>query len=334
MELRQIEMRSFGRTDLRVSSIGLGCARIGGIFKQDPGSFVDLLGAALDGGINFFDTADMYSQGESETLLGRAFQRRREQVIIATKAGYRLPAQRRAIARIKPLVRPLIRLLGLRRESLPSAVRGAPSQDFSPAYLRRCIEGSLTRLRTDRLDLFQLHSPPAEVVARGDWAGALDALRAEGKIRWYGVSCDDAAAAHAALQFPGVSSLQLPLSMIEHGIADAVLPLARERGVAVIARECLANGLLAKDPAQLDLGAYCKTQDEQALRRRQLAKAQQLADALGTSVPRLALQYASELPGVAVALVGLRTHDQLARMLKLLAEPPLPDEARRSAAAV
>jgi aryl-alcohol dehydrogenase-like predicted oxidoreductase len=321
----------FGRTNLRVSTIGVGCARIGGIFKEGPQSFVDLLAAALEGGINFFDTADMYSQGESETILGRAFQGRREQVIIASKGGYRLPAQRRAIARIKPLVRPLIRLLKLKRENVPSLVRGAPTQDFSAGYLRGCVEGSLKRLRTDRIDLFQLHSPPAEVVARGDWAQALEQLRSEGKIRWYGVSCDDAAAARAALRFPGLSSLQLPLSLIEHGIADEILPVAKQQGIAVIAREILGNGLLAKEPSQIDFALYCRTSEEQALRRGQLAKVQKLAQAQGTSAQRLALQYASERPGVSVALVGLRTQDQLARTLKLLAEPRLPDEALRSA---
>ena len=192
----------------------------------------------------------------------------------------------------------------------------------------------MKRLRTDRLDLFQLHSPAAAVVERGDWATALDALRAEGKIRWYGVSCDDAATAQAALRFPGVSSLQLPLSMLEHAIADAVLPLAREGGVAVIARECLANGLLAKDLAQLDLAGYCKSPEEQALRRRQIASAQELAQAHGASLPRLALQYASGLPGVTVALVGLRTHQQLASTLSLLAQPALPADALRRAGVI
>src|SRR5882724_3233485 len=132
----------------------------------------------------------MYSQGESEKLLGRAFRGRRHRVVLASKAGYCLPTQRRVIARLKPIVRPIIRLLGIKRENLPAAVLGAPSQDFSPAYLRRAIEGSLRRLGTDHLDLFQLHSPPALIVERGDWAAALDVLRREGKIRWYGVSCD------------------------------------------------------------------------------------------------------------------------------------------------
>src|SRR6478752_4571743 len=104
-----MKRRRFGSTDLEVSEFGFGCARIGGIFQKDPAGFVELLGAAYDAGINFYDTADMYSQGESEQLLGRTFRKRRDKIVIATKAGYCLPAQRKLIARIKPLARPLIR---------------------------------------------------------------------------------------------------------------------------------------------------------------------------------------------------------------------------------
>src|SRR5258708_2564756 len=105
-----VKLGPFGKTDLRASEIGFGCARIGGIFQHDSGGFVSLLSAARDVGINFFDTADMYSQGESEALLGRAFRGRRHDIVIASKAGYCLPAQRKLVARIKPSVRPLIRL--------------------------------------------------------------------------------------------------------------------------------------------------------------------------------------------------------------------------------
>src|SRR5690349_23723282 len=115
----KMKQRPFGSTGLQVSELGFGCARIGGIFKNDPAAFVRLLESAHAAGITFFDTADIYSQGESESLLGRAFRRRRQQVVIASKVGYGLPAQRRHIARIKPFARPLIRLLKLKRERLP-----------------------------------------------------------------------------------------------------------------------------------------------------------------------------------------------------------------------
>src|SRR5581483_11951507 len=177
-----ISRQRFGSTDLTVSQYGLGCARIGGIFQSDPSAFVKLLCAANDAGINFFDTADIYSQGESERLLGRALGRRRNDIVIATKAGYLLPAQRRLVARIKPFVRPLIRLTGFRRQHVPGSVRGSLAQDFSGRHLRKAVEDSLRRLRTDRIDLFQLHSPPAAQINQGDWLDLLSRLKWEGKL--------------------------------------------------------------------------------------------------------------------------------------------------------
>src|SRR4051812_6208938 len=131
-----MKLRTFGNTDLKVSEYGLGCARIGGIFQGDSKSFLRLFAAAADSGINFYDTADMYSQGESEVLLGKAFRTRRSQVIIASKAGYCLPSRRKFVARLKPNLRPVLRALKIRRDRLPSGTRGALSQDFSPGYLR------------------------------------------------------------------------------------------------------------------------------------------------------------------------------------------------------
>src|SRR6478609_131754 len=161
-----MRLNAFGKTDLKVAEYGFGCARIGGVFQGDPQSFVRLLAVARDGGINFFDTADMDSQGESEALLGRVFGKRRTEVIITTKAGYCLPGRRKLAGRLKPLLRPVIKALGIRRDRLPSMARGTIQQDFSPAYLTSALEASLRRLRTDYVDLFQLHSPPAEVVER------------------------------------------------------------------------------------------------------------------------------------------------------------------------
>jgi aryl-alcohol dehydrogenase-like predicted oxidoreductase len=311
-----MRVRRFGHTDLQVSELGLGCARVGGIFQGSAGGFLDLLAAARDSGINFFDTADMYSQGESESLIGRAFRGQRGRVLIASKAGYRLPGQRRLAARLKPLLRPVIRALKLRRSALPSAVRGAPSQDFSPGHLRQAVEGSLRRLRTDYLDLFQLHSPPADVVERGEWAEALEGLKRAGKVRYYGISVDTVEAGLAALRQPGISCLQFVVGLHEQGRAAALLPLARDKGVGVIARECLGNGLLIKDEKDLDLAAYCATVEEQDQRRAQLAELRRQAAAQGTTLPGLALRYVTDLDGVSVSLIGARSRDQLAGLLR------------------
>ncbi len=310
-----VELRAFGKTDLQVSPFGLGCARIGGIFQHDTPGFLDLLSAAFDAGINFFDTADMYSQGESEVLLGRAFGGRRGKVIITSKAGYRLPDRRRVAAYLKPLLRPIIQALKIQRSRLPAGARGALSQDFSPAYLRKAVEGSLRRLRTDYLDLFQLHSPPADVVERGEWEPALEALKQSGKIRYYGISCDTVEAGLAALRYPGVSSLQVALNLLERRPLEVLLPRARTSGVAVIARECLANGILAKRADEIDLAAYVQSPDERRLREEQLTKFRKQAADEGRSLARIALDYVAAVDGVSVALVGARNVGQLRGLL-------------------
>jgi aryl-alcohol dehydrogenase-like predicted oxidoreductase len=311
-----------------VSAFGLGCARIGGIFKQDPNDFVNLLSAAFDAGINFFDTADIYSQGESERLLGRAFRHRRDRVVITSKAGFVLPAQRRLLARLKPLVRPLIGLIGLSRHHVPGAVRGALAQDFSPAHLQRSIEGSLRRLATDHLDLFQLHSPPAAIVETGGWVEVLERLKQEGKIRYYGISCDSLEAALAALEFPGVSSLQLSISLLERRAMGA-LAQARARGVAVIAREVLANGVLAKNASEIDLRSYCESDEEAETKAAQLKTYRQTAAEQGSSLARLALQFVSELEAVSVSLIGVSRLEQLNRLLADgIPEASLPTSVR------
>lgn len=274
-----------------------------------------LLAVARDAGINFFDTADMYSQGESESLLGRAFKGQRAEVVIATKAGYCLPGRRKLAGHLKPLLRPVIRALGIRRDRLPAAARGVMAQNFSPAYLVRALESSLRRLRTDYVDLFQLHSPPTEVVERGEWEPALEDLKRAGKIRYYGIACDSVEAGRAALRYSGLSSLQFTLSMLEQRAAETLFPEAQGKGVAGIARECLGNGLLAKAPGAVDLTSYCSSPEELALRTEQLSALRRQAADRGVPLSRLALDYASNTSGVSVALIGARTPQQLRGLL-------------------
>src|SRR5205807_1344538 len=186
-------------------------------------------------GDQLLHTADMYSQGESESLLGRVFRTGRAEVVIATKAGYRLPGRRKLAGHLKPILRPVIRALGIRRERLSASTKGALAQEFSPAYLVRALEGSLRRLRTDYVDLFQLHSPPIEVIERGEWEPALEDLKRAGKIRYYGIACESLQAGLAALRYPGVSSLQFTFSLLEPKASEALLPETRARGIGTIA---------------------------------------------------------------------------------------------------
>jgi len=311
-----MRLRDFGNTSLQVSELGLGCARIGGVFQSNARGFLDLLSFAFDSGVNFFDTADMYSQGESESLIGKALRGKRDRVVIASKAGYSLPSRRRWAGRIKPLLRPLVQLLKIRRDQLPSGSRGALSQDFSPTYLQAAVEGSLRRLRTDYLDILQLHSPPLDVVERGEWLPALEELKRNGKIRYYGVAVDSIDAGLAALRYPGVSSVQFTLNLLERGGADALFPTAERQGVGGIARECLANGLLVKRPDEIDLKGYCSSPAQELQRTEQLAALRREAADTGRSVLRSAIAYPGSVPGVSVTLLGARSIEQLASLLE------------------
>jgi aryl-alcohol dehydrogenase-like predicted oxidoreductase len=310
-----MQLRGFGNTSLRVSEFGLGCARIGGVFQSSARGFLDLLAYAFDSGISFFDTADMYSQGESESLLGRALRGKRDRVVIASKAGYRLPAQRRVAGTLKPLLRPLVRWLKIRRDRLPSSGRGALTQDFSAAYLRKAVEGSLRRLRTDYLDILQLHSPPLDVIERGDWQASLEELKRTGKIRYYGVAVDSIEAGLAALKFPNVSSVQFTLNLLEPSAAERLFPEALARGVGGIARECLANGLLVKPADQIDLKTYCSSPEQEQHRARQLAELRAAEGKNGRSILQQALDYPRSVAGVSVTLLGARSIEQLRPLL-------------------
>jgi len=306
--------RAFGNTALKVSEFGLGCARLGGVFQSNSRGFLDLLAFAFESGITFYDTADMYSQGESESLIGKALRKHRDRIVIASKAGYSLPARRKLAGRIKPLLRPVVRLLKLRRDRLPSGSRGALSQDFSPRYLRTAVEGSLRRLRTDYLDVFQLHSPPLDVVERGEWLSGLEELKRVGKIRYYGIAVDSIDAGLAALRYPGVSSVQFTLNLLEQGAAAELFPQAEARGVGGIARECLANGLLVKAPDQIDLKGYCSSPEQEQKRAAQLAELRATSNS-GETVLQKALAYPLSVPGVSVALLGARSIEQLRPLL-------------------
>jgi aryl-alcohol dehydrogenase-like predicted oxidoreductase len=313
-----MKRRRFGSTGLEVSEFGLGCARIGGMFQQDPGAFVRLLQRARDAAITFFDTADMYSQGESESLIGKALAGRRDRIVIATKAGYCLPARRKLLSRVKPLLRPIIKRLGLRRDKLSSAMRGSISQDFSPKYLESALDGSLRRLRTDYVDLLQLHSPPREVIERGEWLPALERLQRAGKIRHYGIAVDSVEAGLAALAYPGVVSLQFQLSLLNQEATETLLPRARAQRVGFIARECLANGLLVKREDEIDLSKFYDTDAERTARAARLAALRNEASSAQMSLARHALSYVNGVEGVSVALIGARTIEQLEGLLREL----------------
>lgn len=250
------------RSGLSASILGLGCSRLGSTLSGCGGAAAEaLLRHALDAGVTLFDTANIYGQGESERLIGRALAGRRDEVTIVTKAGQRFTATQRVVALAKSPLRQLARRLPGLRGAIASR-RAAPlPRDYSPAHLQGAVEASLRRLRIERIDLFLLHSPSAEAILQGAPFELLDRLVQAGKLRAWGISCDDGAAAREALRLPSVAALQLPLN-----VAQAMRPAltqAASQGIGLMLREIFAGQ--AGDAAARAAALQAALQFEQAV---------------------------------------------------------------------
>lgn len=230
-----MEFALLGQTGLRVSRLGIGCSHIASVGSSQPRREIEAtLLAAADAGINFFDTASVYGQGDSERMLGRLFRERRDELILCTKAGLQLSVSQRAVRFAKPFLRWLASKRKQVHQVGQTARQRAERQCFEPQFLERELEASLRRLKTDRVDLFLLHSPPIELAEDERLAALLDKIVHSGKARFAGVSCAAVADARSWLEIPCVSCVQVPVSI---GDDPLDVPLA----AGVIAREVLAN---------------------------------------------------------------------------------------------
>src|SRR4051794_29898321 len=209
----RMQYRPLGRTGWNVSTVSFGAWAIGGAWGtvEDKESLA-ALERAIDLGVNFIDTADVYGDGRSERLVAEGRRRRSEEIHVATKAGRRLIAQT---------------VEGYNRENLSSFV-----------------DRSLKNLATDAIDLLQLHCPPTEIYYRPEVFGILDDLVAAGKLRYYGVSVTTPEEALKALDYPNLQSVQIIYNMFRHRPAEVFLNEAKRRQVGVLARVPLASGLL------------------------------------------------------------------------------------------
>lgn len=209
-----MEYRRLGRTDMVVSRVAFGAWAIGGFWgPPDDDASMRALHAAVDNGVNFIDTADVYGDGRSERLIARLRRERPGETIwVATKAGRKLPEQ---------------------------TVSG-----YCDANLVAWVDESLRNLETDALDLLQLHCPPRALYDMPGTFECLDRLAGTGKIRHYGVSVETVDEALAAMNYPNVQSVQIIFNIFRRKPADSVFPVARARDVGIIARVPLASGLL------------------------------------------------------------------------------------------
>ena len=269
-----MEYRQFGRTGLRVSEVGLGFGPPG----FDPeADYTGLLRRAVDLGVNFIDTADFYGAYRSEEWIGKALSSQRADVIIATKFG------------------------SIHRD-------GQHRKDFSVAHMRRALEESLTRLRTDYIDIYQLHSPPASALQNEDLLAALRELKQAGTIRFYGVSADGQVALDAVEKWD-VDAVQIMFSLFHQEPADRFFPLALEREVGVIIRSPLDSGMLGGDlmpesDAKVGDPRQRWGEEQTSLRQRLVEEIRFLSEGTGRTMAEAALQFVLSFEAVSVAIPG------------------------------
>ncbi len=208
-----MKYRVLGRTGWEVSEISFGAWAIGGAWGHvSDDDAVGALHAAIDRGVNFIDTADVYGDGRSERLVAGVLKERKERIYVATKAGRRLD----------PHV----------------------SAGYNRGNLNGFVERSLRNLGTETIDLLQLHCPPTEVYCRPEVFGVLDDMVQAGKLRHYGVSVEKVEEGLKALEYPNVQSVQIIFNIFRQRPADYFFARAREKKVGILARVPLASGLL------------------------------------------------------------------------------------------
>lgn len=208
-----MKKRPFGKTGEKVSEIGLGCWQLGGADWGDISekSALEILNAAADTGVTFFDAADVYGSGRSESVIGKFLKQRSEKFFVATKLG--------------------------RSEDL------YPDK-YTEAGVRAATEASLQRLGVDAIDLTQLHCIPIAELKKGEIFGWLRTLQQEGKIRNFGASVETTEEALICLEQDGLASLQIIFNIFRQSPITELFPAVRDKGVAIIVRLPLASGLL------------------------------------------------------------------------------------------
>lgn len=260
--------KRLGRSGIYVSPIGLGCWGLTGAYGPvDAGRAITLLHRAMDMGINFLDTADVYAQGENERLLSQVIQGKRPEIVLATKFGY----------------------VGDEHGSL--AINGRP------AYVRQALEASLQRLQTDYIDLYYLHRIDPQTAIE-ETVGAMLRLREEGKIRAIGLSEASRYTLEKACKIAPIDALQSEYSLFTQNIEEEILPFCRERRISLVAFSPLGRGMLSNLLHDMDLGEtdYRRSLprfqgDALEENRRLIRRLTETAAAKGITVPQLALAW-------------------------------------------
>ncbi|MHA7878747.1 MAG: aldo/keto reductase [Saccharospirillum sp.] len=311
------KQRTLGKTGYRVSEIGLGCWQLGGDWGAlEAGQAESVLAAATSADVNFWDTADVYGGGASETVIGQ-FQKAHPDAerIIVTKAG-----------------------------------RGADlyPDHYTKTGLQKAIDASRRRLQVDQLDLVQLHCIPIEVIKQAEVFDWLESFQQQGLIRHYGASVETIDDALHCINNTGVASLQLICNLLRQDMAETVLPRAKDANVGVIIRLGLASGLLSgklkKDQvfAKEDHRSYNQNGDAffvgETFAGLPYNTGVELAERLTALCPpemslaQLSLRWLLDQPGVSSVITGASRPEQIAANAAVSQMPPLPADLHKALA--
>jgi aryl-alcohol dehydrogenase-like predicted oxidoreductase len=289
-----LERRKFGKTDMSVAVLGFGGAEIG-YEKTDQETVAKLLNAALDAGLNVVDTAECYI--DSEVAIGSAIGSRRKEYYLFTKCGHIVDGK-------------------------------TNGSDWSKSGILKSIERSLTRLKTDALDLVQLHSCGLDELKKGECIEALEQAKKDGKTRYIGYSGDSTAAKYA-VECGRFDSLQTSVNICDQECIDLTLPLAREKNMGVIAKRPIANAVWRYD-AKPDNGYH----SEYWSRLQELKYDFAMGDAKNKDGPdgaaAIAMRFTAMQPAVDVLIVGTSKPSRWKQNADLMKAGPLPKELAES----
>jgi len=310
-----MQYRTLGKTGYEISEISLGTWQVGGKWGSsfDDRLAENILNEAIDGGVNFIDTADVYSEGLSEKAVGRVVRARSERIYVATKCG----------RQIHPHV----------------------SEGYQPEVLRKYVEDSLQRTGLETLDLIQLHCPPTEVYYRPEIFEAFDSMKADGLIQNLGVSVEKVEEALKAMEFPNVTTVQIIFNLFRQRPSELFFKEAARRNVGLIVRVPLASGLLTgryskntpfgegdhrhfnREGEAFDKGETFSGIDyELGLSAVEELKA--LFPDLDNLAP-VALQWILQFPEVSCIIPGASRPEQVASNLSVYDRPPLTEDQIR-----
>jgi aryl-alcohol dehydrogenase-like predicted oxidoreductase len=279
-----MEYNQLGRSDLQISRIGFGCMSL----KNNDANH-SIIEQAIDLGINYFDTADLYDKGENELLLGKTLKGKRSEVVIATKVGNQWR-------------------------------KDGSGWDWNPRkeYILEAVEGSLKRLNTDYIDLYQLHGGTIEDPVE-ETIDAFELLVRQGKIRYYGISSIRPNVIREWINRSNIVSVMMQYSLLDRRPEESVLGLLKQKDIGVLARGSMAQGLLIDKPAKPYL-QYSSGEVTKAAEAIKQASSDQRSEA------QTAIQFVLHHPAVRSAVVGIRTADQLREAVNTIYAPPLTQQ--------